>query len=155
MNQGLLSVDDALAQLLAGAKPVSQIEEVPTLEATKRVLARAQRSTMDVPPMDNSAMDGYAVRRDEVSPGRKFRVAQKIMAGAVGKPLEPGTVARIFTGAPIPQGADAIVMQELATVEGDSVAFKKVPEKHEWVRFVGSDVKKGGEILPAGKRLLP
>jgi molybdopterin molybdotransferase len=83
------------------------------------------------------------------------RVAQKIMAGAVGKPLEPGTAARIFTGAPIPQGADAIVMQELATVEGDSVSFKKVPEKHEWVRFVGSDVKKGGEILPAGKRLLP
>ena len=155
MNQGLLSVDDALERLLAGAKPVSQIEEVPTLEATKRVLARAQRSTMDVPPMDNSAMDGYAVRRDEVSPGRKFKVAQKIMAGAVGKPLEPGTVARIFTGAPIPQGADAIVMQELATVEGDAVAFKKVPEKHEWVRFVGSDVKKGGEILPAGKRLLP
>jgi len=155
MNQGLLSVDDALAQLLAGATPVSQLEEVPTLEATKRVLARAQRSTMDVPPMDNSAMDGYAVRRDEVVPGKRFRVAQKIMAGAVGKPLEPGTVARIFTGAPIPQGADAIVMQELAAVEGDSVIFKKVPEKHEWIRFVGSDVRKGGEILPAGKRLLP
>jgi molybdopterin molybdotransferase len=119
------------------------------------VLARAQRSTMDVPPMDNSAMDGYAVRRDEVSPGKKFRVAQKIMAGAVGKPLEPGTAARIFTGAPIPQGADAIVMQELASVEGDAVTFRKTPEKHEWVRFVGSDVKKGGEILPAGKRLLP
>src|SRR5580765_7436721 len=125
MNQGLLSVDDALAQLLAGAKPVSQIEEVPTLEATKRVLARTQRSTMDVPPMDNSAMDGYAVRRDEVSPGKKFKVTQKIMAGAVGKPLEAGTAARIFTGAPIPHGADAIVMQELATVDGDSVAFKK------------------------------
>ena len=155
MNQGLLSVDDALAQLLAGARPVSQIEEVPTLEATKRVLARAQRSTMDVPPLDNSAMDGYAVRRDDVSPGKKFRVAQKIMAGSVGKPLEAGTAARIFTGAPIPQGADAIVMQELAAVEGDSVTFKKVPEKHEWIRFVGSDVKKGGEILPAGKRLLP
>jgi molybdopterin molybdotransferase len=155
MNQGLLSVDDALAQLLAGAQPVSQVEEVPTLEATKRVLARAQRSTMDVPPMDNSAMDGFAVRRDEVVAGKRFKVAQKIMAGAVGKPLEPGTAARIFTGAPIPQGADAIVMQELAAVEGDSVTFKKVPEKHEWIRFVGSDVKKGGEILPAGKRLLP
>jgi len=155
MNQGLLSVDEALARLLASARPVAEVEEVPTLEATRRVLARAQRSTMDVPPMDNSAMDGYAVRRDEVSAGKKFRVAQKIMAGAVGKPLEPGTAARIFTGAPIPEGADAIVMQEFAAVEGDSVTFKKVPEKHEWIRFVGSDVRKGGEILPAGKRLLP
>ena len=155
MNQGLLSVDDALAQLLKSARPVAEVEEVPTLEATKRVLAKAQRSTMDVPPMDNSAMDGYAVRIADLKSSMKLKVAQKIMAGAVGKPLEPGTVARIFTGAPIPQGADAIVMQEFAAVEGDAVTFKKVPEKHEWVRFVGSDVKKGGEILPAGKRLLP
>jgi molybdopterin molybdotransferase len=155
VNQGLLSVDDALATLLASAKPVAEIEEVPTLEATKRVLARPQRSTMDVPSMDNSAMDGYAVRRAEVAPGKKFRVAQKIMAGATGKPLEAGTAARIFTGAPIPQGADAIVMQELAAVEGDSVIFRKIPEAGEWVRLVGSDVRKGGEILPAGKRLLP
>jgi molybdopterin molybdotransferase len=155
VNQGLLSVDDALAKLLASAKPVAEIEEVPTLEATKRVLARPQRSTMDVPSMDNSAMDGYAVRRAEVAPGKKFRVAQKIMAGAAGKPLEAGTAARIFTGAPIPAGADAIVMQELAAVEGDSVIFRKIPEAGAWVRLVGSDVKKGGEILPAGKRLLP
>jgi molybdopterin molybdotransferase len=155
VNQGLVSVDEALAKLLASARPVAEVEEVPTLEATKRVLARAQRSTMDVPSLDNSAMDGFAVRRADVSPGRKFKVAQKIMAGAVGKPLEPGTAARIFTGAPIPQGADAIVMQEFAAVEGDSVTFKKVPDKHEWIRFVGSDVKKGAEILPAGKRLLP
>jgi molybdopterin molybdotransferase len=155
VNQGLLSVDDALATLLASAKPVAEIEEVPTLEATKRVLARPQRSTMDVPSMDNSAMDGYAVRRAEVAPGKKFRVAQKIMAGATGKPLEAGTAARIFTGAPIPQGADAIVMQELAAVEGDSVIFRKIPEAGEWVRLVDSDVRKGGEILPAGKRLLP
>ena len=155
MNQGLLSVDDALAQLLKSARPVAEVEEIATLEATKRVLARPQRSTMDVPPMDNSAMDGYAVRRDEVAPGKKFKVAQKIMAGAVGEPLQAGTAARIFTGAPIPAGADAIVMQELAIAEGDSVTFKKVPEKHEWIRFAGSDVRRGGEVLPAGKRLLP
>jgi molybdopterin molybdotransferase len=155
MNQGLLSVDDALAQLLKSARPVAEVEEVATLEATKRVLARAQRSTMDVPPMDNSAMDGYAVRRDEIAAGRKFKVSQKIMAGAVGKPLEAGTVARIFTGAPIPPGADAIVMQEFTAVDGDAVTFRKVPDRHEWVRFAGSDVKKGGEILAAGKRLQP
>src|SRR4026208_2028027 len=115
MNQGLLSVDDALAKLLASARPVAETEEIPTLEATNRVLARALRSTMGGPAMDNSAMDGYAVRRDEVSVGRKFKVAQKIMAGSGGKPLEPGTAARIFTGAPIPPGADAIVMQEFAS----------------------------------------
>ena len=152
MSQGLLSVDDALARLMAEARPVAEIEDVPTLEATNRVLARAQRSTMDVPPMDNSAMDGFAVRAQD---GDRLRIAQKIMAGSVGKPLEPGTAARIFTGAPIPPGADAIVMQEHATVEGDQVQLKKKPTPGEWIRYVGSDVKKGGEILPAGKRLLP
>jgi molybdopterin molybdotransferase len=152
MSQGLLSVDEALARLLAEAKPVAEVDEVPTLEATNRILARAQRSTMDVPPMDNSAMDGYAVR---VSDGMKLRVAQKIMAGSVGKPLEKGTAARIFTGAPIPPGADAIVMQEHTSTEGDYVVLKKSPKPGEWVRYVGSDVRKGGEILPAGKRLLP
>jgi molybdopterin molybdotransferase len=152
MNQGLLSVDEALARLLAEAKPVADIEEVPALEATNRILARAQRSTMDVPPMDNSAMDGYAVR---VSDGPRLKVAQKIMAGAVGTKLEPGTAARIFTGAPIPPGADAVVMQEHCAVESDFVVIKKKPKPGDWVRRVGSDVKKGGEILPAGKRLLP
>src|SRR2546422_10848553 len=107
MNQGLLSVDDALQLLLSNARAVADIEEVPTLEATSRVLARAQRSTMDVPPMDNSAMDGYAVRTRD---GGRLRVAQKIMAGSTGKPLEPGTSARIFTGAPIAPGADAVVL---------------------------------------------
>jgi molybdopterin molybdotransferase len=152
MSQDLLSVDDALARLLGGAKPVSEVEDIPTLEATNRILARAQRSTMDVPPMDNSAMDGYAVSTKDSS---RLRIAQKIMAGAVGKPLEAGTAARIFTGAPIPPGADAIVMQEHTSMDGDHVVLKKKPKPGEWIRYVGSDVKKGAEILPAGKRLLP
>src|SRR5947208_12106833 len=152
MNQGLRSVDDALQRLLSKARAVVDIEEVPTLEATSRVLARAQRSTMDVPPMDNSAMDGYAVR---TSDGGRLRVAQRIMAGSTGKPLEPGTAARIFTGAPIPRGADAVVMQEHTTVAGDHVEIKRKPEKDQWIRRVASDIAKGAEILPAGKRLLP
>lgn len=152
MNQGLLSVDDALARLLAEAKPVAEIEDVPTLEATNRILARAQRSAMDVPPMDNSAMDGFAVRTQDFP---RVRVTQKIMAGSVGKPLEPGTAARIFTGAPIPPGADAVVMQEHTATEQDQVVLKKKPSPGDWIRRVGSDVKKGGEILAAGKRLLP
>jgi len=152
MNKGLLSVDEALAQMLAQARPVAEVQEVPTLEATGRVLARAQRSTMDVPPMDNSAMDGFAVR---VADGAKLRVAQKIMAGAVGRALEPGTAARIFTGAPIPPGADAVVMQEHAAVAGDSVVLERKPEPGQWIRRVASDIAKGAGILHAGRRLLP
>jgi molybdopterin molybdotransferase len=152
MNQSLLSVDDALARLLAQARPVTDVEEVPSLEATNRILARAQRSTMDVPPMDNSAMDGYAVRTGD---GERLRVKQKIMAGSVGTKLEPGTAARIFTGAPVPPGADAIEMQEHACVEGEYVVLKKKPKTGEWIRRVGSDVRQGAEILAAGKRLLP
>jgi molybdopterin molybdotransferase len=155
MNRGLLSVDEALVQLLAGASPVTQVENVPTLEARGRVLARAQRSTMDVPPMDNSAMDGYAVRSKDAAAGAKLRVTQKIMAGTTGKPLEPGSAARIFTGAPIPSGADAVVMQEDAAVEGDFVSFRKSPSPGQFVRFIGFDVRKGAQILAAGKRLAP
>jgi len=152
MNKGLLSVDEALAQMLAGAHPVGDVEEVPTLEATGRVLARAQRSTMDVPPMDNSAMDGYAVR---VSDGAVLKVSQKILAGSVGRALEPRSAARIFTGAPIPPGADAVVMQEHCTVAGDEVRLDRKPKPGEWVRRTGSDIRAGAEILAAGKRLLP
>jgi molybdopterin molybdotransferase len=131
---------------------VPEVEDIPALEATGRVLARAQRSTMDVPPLDNSAMDGYAVSTKDAS---RLKVAQKIMAGSVGKPLEPGTAARIFTGAPIPPGADAVVMQEHTAAEGEHVVLKKKPIPGEWIRRVGSDVKKGAEILAAGRRLLP
>ncbi|HET7672355.1 MAG TPA: gephyrin-like molybdotransferase Glp [Burkholderiales bacterium] len=153
MNKGLLSVDEALEQMLAGARPITENEEVPTLEATGRVLARAQRSTMDVPPMDNSAMDGYAVRVADL--GKSLKVTQKIMAGSVGQPLAPGTAARIFTGAPIPPGADAVVMQEHCAVSGDTVEIQKKPQAGQWIRRVASDIARGAEILPAGKRLLP
>ena len=156
MNKGLLNVDEALERLLAGVRPVSETETVPTLSATGRVLAAAQRSTMNVPPMDNSAMDGYAVRiADLPRPETRLKVAQKIPAGSTGRPLAPGTAARIFTGAPIPAGADAIVMQELCTLEGGEVVVKKIPERGEWIRLTGSDVRAGGEVLPAGIRLRP
>ncbi len=156
MNKGLLSVDEALATLLAGARPVAEFEQVPTMEAVGRVLAQSQSSTMDVPPMDNSAMDGYAVRLSDLnSAGNKLKVTQRIPAGSVGKPLEAGTAARIFTGAPVPQGADAIVMQEFCVLENDTVTIKKVPKPAEWIRYAASDIRKGGTVLAAGKRLLP
>jgi len=156
MNKGLLSVDEALEVLLAGARPVAEVEEVATLEATGRVLARAQVSGMDVPPMDNSAMDGYAVRSADVrAPDARLKVAQRIQAGAVGRVLEPATAARIFTGAPIPPGADAIVMQEFCAADGEFVVVKKVPEKEAWIRRRASDIARGAQILPAGIRLRP
>jgi molybdopterin molybdotransferase len=153
MNQGLLSVDEALAKMLARAAPVADIEEVPTLDATGRVLARAQRSSMDVPPLDNSAMDGYAVRVADAQ--KPLRVSQRIMAGSVGQPLEAGTAARIFTGAPIPPGADAVVMQEHCTIAGDRVTLNRAPKPGQWIRRVASDIRKGAGILSAGKRLAP
>jgi molybdopterin molybdotransferase len=156
MNQGLLNVDEALERLLAGARAVADRETVSTLEATGRVLAEAQRSTMNVPPMDNSAMDGYAVRRADVpSAGARLKVAQRIAAGSVGAPLAPGTAARIFTGAPVPPGADAIVMQEDTAVEGDDVIVNKVPAPDQWIRRIGSDIRSGDAILAAGIRLRP
>ena len=155
MNKGLLGVDEALERLLAGAKPVARRETVATLEAAGRVLAEAQRSTMNVPPMDNSAMDGYAVRRADVTPGARLKVSQRIAAGSVGAPLAAGTAARIFTGAPVPPGADAIVMQEDTEAQGDDVVVKKVPAPGEWVRRVGSDIRAGDVILAAGTRLRP
>jgi molybdopterin molybdotransferase len=156
MNKGLLNVDEALERLLAGARPVAETETVPTLSATGRVLAAAQRSTMNVPPMDNSAMDGYAVRVADIrAAGAKLRVSQRIPAGAVPQPLTPGTAARIFTGAPVPTGADAIVMQEHCTADGDAVVVNTVPVPEEWVRRAGSDIRAGDTILPAGIRLRP
>jgi len=151
-----MSVDEALAAMLSGARAVAEVEELATLVANGRVLARAQRSTMNVPPMDNSAMDGYAVRLADVkAAGTRLRIAQRIAAGSVGQPLEPGTAARIFTGAPVPAGADAVVMQEYCSQEKDLVSMKKIPEPGEWIRLAGSDIQAGSEILAAGIRLRP
>ena len=118
MNSGLLSVDEALARLLDGATAVPDLEQVPALEATGRVLAQAQVSALEVPPMDNSAMDGYALRlADLTAPGMRLKVTQRIAAGSVGVPLAPGTAARIFTGAPGPPGAAAVVVQGICSAD--------------------------------------
>ena len=153
----LLSFDEALQQLLAAARPVAQIEEVDTVAAGGRVLARAQASGIVVPPLDNSAMDGYAVRVADVpAPGTRLPVAQRIPAGAVGTPLKPGMAARIFTGAPVPEGADAVVMQELCEHAGEGmVQVNHVPRAGENIRRAGEDIPAGAEILAAGTRLAP
>ncbi|WP_227814725.1 molybdopterin molybdotransferase MoeA [Nitrogeniibacter aestuarii] len=150
----LLSFTEAREALLNHAKPVTGTELVSTLTAAGRVLAEGVRSGVNVPPMDNSSMDGYAVRRADVTAvGARLRVAQRIPAGSVGRRLEPGTAARIFTGAPVPEGCDAIVMQELVERDGDDAIINHVPHEGEWIRRLGEDIMDGAEILSHGTRL--
>ena len=156
MKPSMLSVDEALAFLLEGARPVAGTEQAATLAATGRVLARAQRSTFSVPSMDNTSMDGYAVYAADCDSGEaRLPVSQRIAAGSMPQPLARGTAARIFTGAPIPPGADAVVMQEQCAQDGDAVIVNHRPQAGEWVRRVGEDIRAGSEILSAGMKLRP
>lgn len=146
----------ALERLLAAARPVVELEVVRTDQALNRVLAAALASPIPVPGWDNSAMDGYAVRTADVPmPGQRLRVAQRISAGAVGGPVEPGTAARIFTGAPIPSGADAVVVQEVCTREGDAVRVDAEVRAGQNIRRAGEELAPGTEVLMAGARLAP
>lgn len=153
----LLSFDEALEKLLAGARKVKGTDRVPLVEAAGRILAEPVMSTVDVPPLDNSGMDGYAVRCADVGvAGTSLRVAQRIPAGSVGHTLEPGTAARIFTGAPVPPGADAVVMQEFCEHGQEGcVVINRVPQPGEHVRRTGEDIRNGAEVLPAGAILTP
>jgi molybdopterin molybdotransferase len=153
----LRPLDDALAALLEQALPLAGTETVPTFEADGRVLAEDLVSALQVPPQDNSSMDGYAVRRAEIADeGVPLPVSQRIPAGAAPQPLQPGTVARIFTGAPVPAGADAIVMQEdTQALDDGRVRLLKVPEPGQWIRRSGEDITRGSTVLARGERLGP
>ena len=150
------SVSQALETLLSAAVPVAQRELIDTLDACERVLAEPVTASIDVPGMDNSQMDGYAVRAADCASGQaRLRVSQRIPAGQVGQPLEAGTAARIFTGAVMPAGADAVVMQEACEADGEHVVIRHVPVAGEWVRTIGEDIRQGSTILAAGTRLRP
>jgi molybdopterin molybdotransferase len=153
----LTPLDDALAELLAHAKPLADTETVSTFDADGRVLARDCVSALQVPPQDNSSMDGYAVRSAEVADeGVVMPVSQRIPAGAQPEPLVPGSAARIFTGAQVPQGADAIVMQEDTETAGEQIVrINRVPEPGQWIRRAGEDVTRGAVVLARGQRLGP
>lgn len=153
----MLSLEEALDRLLAGARPFAEREQVPTAQALDRLLAEDLMSPLDVPPLANSSMDGYAVRRSNIpDEGVALPVSQRVAAGQVGTVLEPGTAARIFTGAPVPDGADAIVMQEQCELLGDGrVRIDTVPLARQWIREQGEDVQRGAVVLPRGTRLTP
>jgi len=150
----MLSADQLLDALLERARSVTASKTIPVADALGRVLAAPQTSAITVPPADNSAMDGYAVRvADVVVAGVRLPVSQRIPAGAVGTPLQPGTAARIFTGAPVPPGADAVLMQEYCGTEGDEVIIHALPRQGENIRRAGEDIQTGAQILAAGTRI--
>lgn len=152
----MTTLDDALAHVLAQAQPLG-VEHVDLFHADGRVLRADGISALQVPPQDNSAMDGYAVRAADLSAaGVALPVSQRIPAGCVGTPLQPGTVARIFTGAPVPPGADAVLMQEDAQVLGDgTVRFNAIPTLGQHIRRAGEDIALHSTVLAAGMRLTP
>jgi molybdopterin molybdotransferase len=154
----LLTLDEALSRLMQAVTPLpdKDHEALSTFDALGRVLQQDVRSTLDVPPANNTSMDGYAMRSADVrSVGTLLPVSQRIPAGVVGTPLKPGTAARIFTGAQVPAGADAVVMQEQCEADGDCVRIDVVPQSGQWIRRRGEDVRDGDVVLAAGTRLTP
>jgi molybdopterin molybdotransferase len=154
----LLSLDEALERLTGGAAAVriAEVETVSTFDALGRVLATDVASVIDVPPADNSSMDGYALRAaDAAQVGAVLPVSQRIPAGVVGAPLAAGSAARIFTGAQLPAGADAVVMQEQCEAIDGSVRISATPQAGQWIRRRGEDVRAGAIVLARGSRLTP
>jgi len=155
----LKSLDEALAELLATVTPLATVEQVATFDADGRVLRQDVVSALQVPPQDNSAMDGYAVCcADLAGLHAVLTVSQRIPAGAVGVALQPGTVARIFTGATVPPGADAVVPQEeceVLTAPAGGLRINATPRPGQWIRRAGEDVRSGQVVLSNGERLTP
>ena len=157
MRAPLKPLDTALAELLAQATLLPGADTVATFDADGRVLLHSATSPLQVPPQDNSAMDGYALRcADVAAPGAVLPVSQRIAAGSAAAPLQPGTAARIFTGAPVPPGADAVLMQEdCEALEDGRVRANAVPQAGQWIRRAGEDITQGAVVLHAGTRLSP
>lgn len=152
----LKPLDQAMTELLGHALPLPGCETVSTFDADGRVLAQDLLSSLNVPAHDNSAMDGYAVRcADWLSADSLLPVSQRIAAGSSGQALAPASVARIFTGAPIPPGADAVVMQEDCEAVGDAIRIRVQPQSGQWIRRHGEDVRAGAVVLRTGERLNP
>jgi molybdopterin molybdotransferase len=152
----LRPLDEALAELLAQALPLAGSQSVSTFDADGRVLAEDLLASLNVPGHDNSSMDGYAVRVADLAASDVLQVTQRIAAGSSGHALEPMAAARIFTGAPVPPGADAVVMQEdTEALDGGRVRVLQAPPAGQWIRRCGEDVARGSVVLARGERLTP
>lgn len=170
----LMPLDDAVAAVIAAAQPLVDWETIPTIIADGRVLAVDLLSPLHVPPCDNSAMDGYAMRcadlvQDTSVTAAQWQslplpVVQRVTAGSAAQDLQPGTAARIFTGAPIPKGADVVVMQEQCTLQGgqtsriggtEKVVIHAIPTVRQNIRCAGEDFAQGAVVMVRGTRMGP
>jgi molybdopterin molybdotransferase len=152
----MLSVTEAIATLVQAADRLVGVEAIALIEGLGRTLAADVVATIDVPPADNSAMDGYALRHaDWTDESRALPLSQRIAAGSAPAPLAPGTAARIFTGAEIPAGADTVVMQEHCEGTDAGVRLLRLPEHGANIRRRGQDIVSGQRVLSAGHRLRP
>ena len=151
----MLSVEDAIASLLQHAKPIAETEQVDLIDAANRVLATNISSTIDVPGFDNSAMDGYAFSSSDMGRAQAegLEITQRIPAGTTGTPLQPGSAARIFTGAPVPEGVDTVAMQEICRIENNRMVLEKPVAAGANIRPRGNDIGTGDTILESGSVL--
>ncbi|HVW91900.1 MAG TPA: gephyrin-like molybdotransferase Glp [Devosia sp.] len=151
----MLSVDEALARVLAAVTPLAG-ESMPLAAASGRVLQAPVTASHSQPPFDASAMDGYAVRAEDVVPGTPLRLVGTAQAGQrFSGMVNPGQCVRIFTGAPLPIGTDSVVIQEEATADGNAISFAKAIPPGHFVRRRGSVFAEGATLLPAGLPLTP
>ncbi len=156
MKSPLMPVEEAQAKILSNVRSVMATESVPLLQALGRILATAQTAAVDVPPCDNSAMDGYAIRYADLADcHRQLVVGQRIPAGQIGEALKPGTAARIFTGAAIPPFADTVVMQEDTELQGEVVRVIRDVTVGQHIRPRGQDVACGSTVVDKGVCLKP
>ncbi len=153
----MLTTDEAIQFLLERSHTTALTEMVNTLDALGRVLAQPITSTLNVPPLDNSAMDGYVTRYSDLNAEGEtsLTISQRIAAGYVGDKLEEGTAARIFTGAPIPEGADTVIMQEQCQQQDDKVIISGRVAKGDHIRRAGEDITEGNEVMSVGQKLRP
>ncbi|MEZ3498032.1 molybdopterin molybdotransferase MoeA [Pantoea sp. KPR_PJ] len=150
----LISLEDAQAKMLAQLQPLHDRLSVPLADAVGRITALPVTSPIDVPPFDNSAMDGYAVRLSDIQPDQPLRVAGKAFAGAPFTGEWPaGSVVRIMTGAPVPPGCEAVVMQEETREVEDGILINAPVKAGQNIRRIGEDIQRDRPVLAAGVRL--
>lgn len=154
-SSDLTPVDDTIDHLVARARPVTHTQTVALADSLDRVLARDYTVPADVPPADNSAVDGYAVRAGDLSSETVLPVSGRVAAGEAPGALQPGTAVRIFTGSEIPAGADSVVMQERVTVADDVITINATVSEGQNIRRQGQDLARGELALAEGTRIRP
>lgn len=157
MKHQSISFEQARTALLERAENLCIVEVLPLEHALGRVLAKDVCAQQAIPPQDNSAMDGYAICTEDLlgEPPYQLKVSQRIAAGQIGESLTPNTCAQIFTGAPVPEGANAVIVQEKVRVQDDSIEFDALPNQLQNIRVKGSDIATDTLLLTQGRKLRP